>query len=204
MSPKARRHVRGDPRRARTARAWPSRRDRGGSNASRATTSGTAPTASWNYELITSAQRVDGGTVDTTADGPVTAISAPVDWGRYRLTVERDGDSRRDQLEFYAGWYVSSPASETPDVLARRARQAGLRSRRHGEAPPRPALRRHRADHRHRRPADRHEGGRSAGRRHHRRSRGHRPVGPRRLRHRHRSTGRWTWRRSACRRARSA
>lgn len=71
----------------------------------------------WNYEIITSAERVATGDIDTKADGPVT-VSANVDWGRYRLTVERGGDEpAASSYEFYAGWYVSSAASETPDVL---------------------------------------------------------------------------------------
>ena len=86
----------------------------------------------------------------------------------------------------------------------RRARQAGLQDRRDGQAPPRPALRRHRADHGDRRPADRDEGGRGAGRRHHRRSRRSPTSGVRAPMSRPRSTGRWTSRPSACRRAPSA
>ncbi|HET7717318.1 MAG TPA: MG2 domain-containing protein, partial [Bauldia sp.] len=71
----------------------------------------------WNYEIVTSAERIATGEVDTKADGPVT-VSANVDWGRYRLTVERGGDEpAASSYEFYAGWYVSSATSQTPDVL---------------------------------------------------------------------------------------
>ncbi|MCB1498453.1 MAG: alpha-2-macroglobulin family protein [Bauldia sp.] len=71
----------------------------------------------WNYEIVTSAERVATGEIDATADGPAT-VSANVDWGRYRLTVERMGDEpAATSYEFYAGWYVSSASSSTPDVL---------------------------------------------------------------------------------------
>lgn len=71
----------------------------------------------WNYEVVTSAERVATGEIDAKADGPVT-VSANVDWGRYRLTVERLGDeAAASSYEFYAGWYVSSVSSQTPDVL---------------------------------------------------------------------------------------
>jgi uncharacterized protein YfaS (alpha-2-macroglobulin family) len=72
----------------------------------------------WNYELITTAAKVDGGTVDFTADKPAT-ITASVKWGRYRLTVEDDtGDHpAASSVEFYAGWYQAVATSDTPDTL---------------------------------------------------------------------------------------
>jgi uncharacterized protein YfaS (alpha-2-macroglobulin family) len=71
----------------------------------------------WNYEIVTSAERMASGEVDASADGAAT-VTANVDWGRYRLTVERTGDEpAASSYEFYAGWYVSSASSETPDVL---------------------------------------------------------------------------------------
>ena len=103
----------------------------------------------------------------------------------YRLTVERTGDEpAATSFEFYAGWYVAVGEVRDARRAGRRPRQAGLQDRRDGEAPARSALCRHRADQRHRRPADRHEGGRRAGGRHHRRPRGHRRMGSRRLCHR--------------------
>ncbi|MCB1487660.1 MAG: alpha-2-macroglobulin family protein, partial [Bauldia sp.] len=72
----------------------------------------------WDYELITTPHRVDSGDIDVAADG-ATSISTQVDWGRYRLTVERLGDeAAATSYDFYAGWYVSAAGSETPDVLA--------------------------------------------------------------------------------------
>ncbi len=48
-----------------------------------------------------------------------TTVSAPVDWGDYRLTVERTGDdAAATSFNFYAGWYAAAAGSETPDVLA--------------------------------------------------------------------------------------
>lgn len=72
----------------------------------------------WNYELITTPQRVESGEIEVAADDPAS-VSATVDWGRYRLTVQRLGDSAAaTSFDFYAGWYVSSSSSETPDVLS--------------------------------------------------------------------------------------
>ena len=70
----------------------------------------------WNYELITYTSRVDGGTVDFTADAPAT-IAAQVDWGRYRLTIEDDTAPAATSVEFYAGWYRAVGSSDTPDTL---------------------------------------------------------------------------------------
>jgi uncharacterized protein YfaS (alpha-2-macroglobulin family) len=71
----------------------------------------------WNYELITTASRVDGGTIDMTAEDPAR-IAAPVNWGNYRLTVEYEGaNPAASSVDFYAGWYRGVATSETPDVL---------------------------------------------------------------------------------------
>ncbi len=71
----------------------------------------------WRYEVVTSGERIATGEIDASADSPVT-ISANVDWGRYRLTVERSGDgATASSYEFHAGWYASSASSQTPDVL---------------------------------------------------------------------------------------
>ncbi|MCP4380350.1 MAG: alpha-2-macroglobulin, partial [Hyphomicrobiales bacterium] len=71
----------------------------------------------WNYELVVIPRRVASGEIETLADKPV-GVSAAVDWGQYRLTVERGGGQpAATSFDFYAGWYVSSVGSETPDVL---------------------------------------------------------------------------------------
>ncbi|CAN5268697.1 hypothetical protein BH10PSE9_BH10PSE9_10710 [soil metagenome] len=74
---------------------------------------------SWNYELITNAQRVGGGKVEFKADGAPAALQAQVNWGRYRLTVQREGDAiaAATSVEFYAGWYRAVSSSATPDTL---------------------------------------------------------------------------------------
>ncbi len=72
----------------------------------------------WDYELVTTPNRIDSGEINMAADAPTT-ISTSVNWGRYRLTVERSGDeAAATSFDFYAGWYVSDAGSETPDVLA--------------------------------------------------------------------------------------
>ncbi len=71
----------------------------------------------WTYELVTNTSRVAGGTVDFTVDQPTT-IEGQVDWGKYRLTVEDDGDNpAASSVEFYAGWYRAVSSSDTPDTL---------------------------------------------------------------------------------------
>jgi uncharacterized protein YfaS (alpha-2-macroglobulin family) len=71
---------------------------------------------SWNWEPVTTRSRVAEGEA-MMADGRLS-LSAPVDWGRYELKVERiDGDYAAASTEFYAGWYAPADASETPDTL---------------------------------------------------------------------------------------
>jgi alpha-2-macroglobulin len=55
--------------------------------------------------------------VDTKSDADV-AISANVQWGHYRLEVESpEADGPVTSSDFYAGWYVESASTETPDGL---------------------------------------------------------------------------------------
>jgi uncharacterized protein YfaS (alpha-2-macroglobulin family) len=70
----------------------------------------------WKYELVTSTSKVDGGTVDVTADAPAAITANNVKWGDYRFTVE-DGDETASSVEFYAGWYQANASSTTPDTL---------------------------------------------------------------------------------------
>jgi uncharacterized protein YfaS (alpha-2-macroglobulin family) len=70
----------------------------------------------WDYELVTTTNKVDGGVVDFTADAPAMISSSALDWGDYRLTVQ-DGDNTASSVEFYAGWYESTASSTTPDTL---------------------------------------------------------------------------------------
>jgi uncharacterized protein YfaS (alpha-2-macroglobulin family) len=70
----------------------------------------------WNYEVVTNATRVGGGTVDFTVGAP-TRITADVTWGDYRLTVQDDTVPAATSVEFYAGWYRAVASSDTPDTL---------------------------------------------------------------------------------------
>ncbi|MEO0780227.1 MAG: alpha-2-macroglobulin family protein [Pseudomonadota bacterium] len=71
---------------------------------------------SWNWEPITTRTRIDTGEAQLGAK-PLT-ISAPVDWGRYEIVVERmDGTYVASSSDFYAGWYAPADASSTPDTL---------------------------------------------------------------------------------------
>jgi uncharacterized protein YfaS (alpha-2-macroglobulin family) len=71
----------------------------------------------WKWEAITTTAQVADGTIDTTAEGPST-ISAPVQWGQYRLEVESSGDgANASSYEFYAGYYYADAGSDTPDTL---------------------------------------------------------------------------------------
>lgn len=70
----------------------------------------------WNWDPVTLRSRVATGEVDLGAS-PVT-VSAPTDWGRYEIVVERLGtDYAASSAEFYAGWYAPADVSSTPDTL---------------------------------------------------------------------------------------
>jgi uncharacterized protein YfaS (alpha-2-macroglobulin family) len=68
----------------------------------------------WSYEAVTTARKVTGGTIDIAADKPAS-ISAPVQWGQYRLEIASDGVAP-SSTSFYAGYYISEKA-DTPDML---------------------------------------------------------------------------------------
>jgi len=70
----------------------------------------------WNWEPVTTRSRVATGEAMLGAE-PLR-LSAPVDWGRYELVVERtDGAYVAAASDFYAGWYAPADASDTPDTL---------------------------------------------------------------------------------------
>ncbi|SDY16895.1 hypothetical protein SAMN05421644_1351 [Allochromatium warmingii] len=76
-----------------------------------------AADGSWNYEPITTTERVADGTLDLTALD-AGRIAAAVDWGRYRLTLSSDERSVLPvDVEFEAGWYVQPKTQDTPDLL---------------------------------------------------------------------------------------
>ena len=72
---------------------------------------------SWKWEAITTSSEVASGSIDTSAAGPVT-VSAPVNWGRYQITIESTGEGATStSYEFYAGYYYVEAGSDTPDTL---------------------------------------------------------------------------------------
>src|SRR5262249_53778098 len=79
----------------------------------------------WSYEAVTTARKVTGGTVDIAADRP-TAISAPVQWGQYRLEITAGGLAP-SSTTFYAGYYTSEKA-DTPDLLPVALDQTSVKS----------------------------------------------------------------------------
>jgi len=71
----------------------------------------------WNYEPITTTERVADGTLDLDAQDP-GRIEVPVAWGRYRLTLSTSDSSVLPvDLEFESGWYVEPKTQDTPDLL---------------------------------------------------------------------------------------
>ncbi|MCI5075231.1 alpha-2-macroglobulin family protein [Oricola sp.] len=71
----------------------------------------------WRYEPVEMTTKIASGTIDVTADDAGT-ISAPVDWGRYRLDVSSpDVAGPISSVEFHAGYYVEASSTDTPDGL---------------------------------------------------------------------------------------
>ncbi|MEP5153425.1 MG2 domain-containing protein, partial [Planktotalea sp.] len=70
----------------------------------------------WDWEPVTTRKRVVSEVV-TLGTAPLR-ISAPVEWGRYEVVVERlDGEPIASSSDFYAGWYAPADTSRTPDTL---------------------------------------------------------------------------------------
>ncbi len=70
----------------------------------------------WNYEGVKSTRRVADGEVATSESAGAT-ISAPVQWGNYRLDVVSTGpDATETSVSFSVG-YESDKTADTPDVL---------------------------------------------------------------------------------------
>jgi uncharacterized protein YfaS (alpha-2-macroglobulin family) len=70
----------------------------------------------WEYEPIKSTRRIADGRIDVAPDKP-GRITAPVQWGRYRLEVSSaDADGPTTSISFDAGWYTEASA-DTPDML---------------------------------------------------------------------------------------
>ena len=70
----------------------------------------------WEYEPVKLTRRIADGRIDTAADKP-GRITAPVQWGRYRLDVSSpDSDGVMTSIAFDAGWFADASA-DTPDML---------------------------------------------------------------------------------------
>lgn len=70
----------------------------------------------WNYEGVKSTRRVADGEI-ATSETAAANISAPVQWGNYRLDVVSTGsDATETSVSFSVG-YESDKTAETPDVL---------------------------------------------------------------------------------------
>jgi alpha-2-macroglobulin len=70
----------------------------------------------WEFEPIKLTRRVADGRIDVAAGKP-GRISAPVQWGRYRLEVSSaEAGGPTTTVSFDAGWYTEATA-DTPDML---------------------------------------------------------------------------------------
>ncbi len=70
----------------------------------------------WNFEGVKTTRRVADGEIAVAANAPAR-ISAPVEWGNYRLDVAADGaDSTETSVSFTVG-YEADKTADTPDVL---------------------------------------------------------------------------------------
>jgi uncharacterized protein YfaS (alpha-2-macroglobulin family) len=71
----------------------------------------------WTYESQTITRKIANGTVDAAADSPA-AISADVDYGRYRLEVSSAGaGGTLSSVVFNAGWYTGGETADSPEML---------------------------------------------------------------------------------------
>jgi len=82
----------------------------------------------WGYEPIKSTRRVADGRIAVGSDGPAR-ISAPVEWGTYRLDVSAPdlGESAQTSLSFTVGWSGDQTA-DTPDLLDMNLDKASYRA----------------------------------------------------------------------------
>ncbi|MFY0612232.1 MAG: alpha-2-macroglobulin family protein [Hyphomicrobiaceae bacterium] len=71
----------------------------------------------WAYEAMTYPRKVANGKFDAAADAPIK-IAQQLDWGRYRLDVQRvDGQPMASSYYFNAGWYATDDV-DSPEMLA--------------------------------------------------------------------------------------
>ncbi|MEW5422363.1 alpha-2-macroglobulin family protein [Amorphus sp. 3PC139-8] len=71
----------------------------------------------WNYEPITSTERIDNGSIDLSSGTPAR-IAVPVDWGNYRLELHDPASAATaTSVAFTAGWVSLTGQADTPDML---------------------------------------------------------------------------------------
>jgi len=70
----------------------------------------------WQAEAVVRDRRVDGGTLDVSADAPAR-IEAPLDWGRYRVEVFDPDGPVASSVRLYAGYWVDPSAPERADAV---------------------------------------------------------------------------------------
>jgi len=82
----------------------------------------------WGYEPVKRTRRVADGRFDVTTSEP-TRISAPVEWGNYRLDVSAAdfGETGQTSLSFNVGW-AGEQTADTPDLLDMTLDKASYRS----------------------------------------------------------------------------
>ena len=82
----------------------------------------------WSYESVKRARRVADGRLDVAAQAPAR-ISAPVEWGTYRLDVSAAdlGATAQTSLTFNVGWSGDQTA-DAPDLLDMTLDKAGYRA----------------------------------------------------------------------------
>ncbi|MBZ6078650.1 alpha-2-macroglobulin family protein [Microvirga puerhi] len=82
----------------------------------------------WSYEPVKNTRRVADGRIDVKADA-AARISAPVEWGTYRLDVSAAdlGETAQTSLSFTVGWSGDQTA-DTPDLLDMTLDKAGYRA----------------------------------------------------------------------------
>lgn len=70
----------------------------------------------WNYEGVKTTRRVSDGEIAVSETG-TARISAPVEWGNYRLDVAADGPEATETSVSFSVGYETDKTADTPDVL---------------------------------------------------------------------------------------
>lgn len=73
--------------------------------------------SNWRYEAVDLETKIANGTIDIKT-ASLSKLSMPVGWGHYRLDIATSATSNQaTSVDFYAGWYVASKSTQTPDGL---------------------------------------------------------------------------------------